>query len=251
MNFSGGRASGGCEQDCLTSADCEQPASSASRAICTNEGRCRVEARPTRLVVVEPEPEAQYTEGTEAVRITGEIEMASPEATIVVTTGEQGCGAGISSQVTVRNETGGFAAVPFILDNVFVDPGQTMLDVSASTPGSTKTLNVPISVACPGCAQVTVTSPLPNSTGDGLRLPVLQGQVDTRIQSAIWRVRGPGGLLDGTLPVDDSGRSFALADLPLFPGVNRVEVLVTGVGQGRGERRCSVRVNAGVSAESG
>ena len=58
-------------------------------------------------------------------------------------------------------------------------------------------------------------------------------------------------MLDGALPMAADGRNFSIADLPLFPGVNRVEVLVSGVGTGQGETRCSVRVNAGVSAESG
>ncbi len=252
LSIGSGRAEGSCQSDCVSPADCEQPESSASRAICTNEGRCRVEAIPPRLVVLEPEPDTLFEEGTQRIRLEGEVEMAAARATVVVTTGgNRGCGTGISRQITVENTTGGFARVPFVLDDVLVDPGRIQLLVNASVPGATRTYPVPVRVDCPGCAQVTVTTPRPNSTGNGLKLDDLVGSVDQPVASAIWRVRGGGGVLDGTLPVEANGRDFAIEDLPLFPGSNRVEVIVTGIGQGRGESRCSIRVNAGVSVEAG
>lgn len=251
-SFGGGSTEGACEQDCASSADCEQPASSASRAVCTNEGRCRVEAVPPRLVVLEPEPDVMFAEGTRQVRVAGEVEMASEEATVIVTTtGNRGCGSDISRQVTITNDSGAYSAVPFVIDQVDVDPGTTVLRVEAVFSGDEKMNEVPISVACPDCATITITAPSSNATGTGLRLSTLQGVVDTRIDAAIWRVRGPGGVLDGTLPMNADGTRFEAADLPLFPGGNRVEVIVTGVGSGQGESRCSVSVNAGVSAESG
>ena len=252
LSFNGGRAEGGCEQDCVSSDDCEQPASNASRAVCTNDGRCRTEARPPRLAVFDPEPEQSFEEGTQRIRVAGEVEMAAPEATIIVTSsGNRGCGTGLARQVTVTNDTGDFASVPFVIDDVLVDPGLTQLAVQAVVTGAGQTYPVPIEVACPGCAEVTITSPLANSTGSGLRLSALQGQVNTRIPAAVWRVRGLGGVLDGRLSMAADGRNFSITDLPLFPGANRVEVLVTGVGSGRAETRCSIRVNAGVSVESG
>ena len=251
-SFGSGRTEGACQQDCFSSSDCEQPESNALRAVCTNEGRCRTEGIPPRLIVLEPEPNERFSEGTQRIRLAGEVEMAAAQATVVVTTGgNRGCGTGISRQIVVENTSGDLATVPFVLDDVFVDPGQVQLFVRAQVPGASQTFPVPVEIECPGCAQVTVTSPLPNSTGTGLRLNDLQGSVDRPVQSAIWRVRGTGGVLDGSLGVTDGGLRFAGANLPLFPGTNRVEVLVTGVGTGLGETRCSILVNAGVSVETG
>ena len=252
LSFNSGRAEGGCQQDCATSADCAQPESNALRAVCTNEGRCRTEGLPPRLVVLEPEPDDVFDEGTQRVRVTGEVEMAAAQALITVTTaGNRGCGTGISRQATITNETGEFASIPFVVDDVFVDPGNDIqLIVEAAVPGAVKRYPLKIEVACPGCAEIRVADPQPNQTGVGLALPRLAGNVDKTIGSAIWRVRGLGGVLDGALPIEN-GRNFAINDLPLFPGNNRLEVLVTGVGTGRGESRCSILVNAGVSAERG
>ena len=55
--------------------------------------------------------------------------------------------------------------------------------------------------------------------------------------------------MDGTLPFRND--RYILDDVPLFPGLNQVEVVVSGVGSGRGEARCTVQVNAGVTAEAG
>ena len=250
LNFAAGRAEGTCEQDCASSSDCAQPASNASRAICTNEGRCRVEPRPLRLVIRDPEPDTVFEEGTQSIALSGEIEMPSGSTTLMVTTsGNRGCGTGISRQITIENTTGGFTSVPFVLNDVILDPGDSELMVQAISQGGAMMSPIPVSVACPGCADIRISQPRTNSTVPALKLPFLRATVSPNAGAAVWRVQGLGGVLDGTLPFN--GIDYGANDVPIFPGPNRVEVVVTGFGSGRGETRCTVLVNAGVTAETG
>jgi hypothetical protein len=47
------------------------------------------------------------------------------------------------------------------------------------------------------------------------------------------------------------GGGFSLDRIPIFAGLNRIEVLVTGVGDGLGESRCSVPITSSIGRERG
>lgn len=248
-----GRAQGSCVRDCAVAADCEQPTSNASRAICTNEGRCRVQSRPPRLRVLEPEVDAIYPEGTRRIRVSGEVQSASERVVVRANSRmREGCGGGGQRTLTLDNPTPGeFAVLPFVIDDLVVDPGLHTLDVSASVDGSEQRAVIDFEVPCPGCAQITITRPAPSDGAPGLELGALSGNVTPLVRSAVWRIHGArGALFDGRLPIN-SDSAFYLERLPLFPGQNRVEVVVTGVGSGLGEARCSTLVFSGVGFEPG
>lgn len=248
-----GEASGQCVQDCLTAEDCPTANPSVERPICTNEGRCRVEARPPRLFVVEPEVDTLFEEGTRRLRVTGEVETAAESVTITVVSRTEGtCFGGPKRSVTVDNPSPGtFSSLPFVVDRVLVDPGLTNLSVTAAVQSSRRTSQVLVEIPCPGCADIAVEAPAHNSAVAGLVAPRLAGRIDPAPSRALWRVHSSAGdVFDGTLLVDGGG-GFRLDRLPLFAGPNRVEVVVTGLGQGLGEARCSTAVVSSVAQERG
>lgn len=250
----GSLAEGVCRHDCESAEDCKQPPSNLSTIICTNEGRCRSQPRPPRLTVLEPEPDTHYPPGTRTIRVLGEVRSAASEVTVSARPlGRTGCSGGAVRQTTVTNaREGTFARLPFTIDQVAVDPGLNDIVLEAGVGGAKKVVSVSVTVDCPGCAQITITDPKPRASTPGLDLPVLEGQITSSaiVPAAIWRVHGAeGDVFDGTLPLS-SGR-FSARGLPLFPGANRVEVLVSGVGAGLGESRCSVLVSSAMIREKG
>src|SRR5688572_18786097 len=114
---SGGTPSGQCVADCFVNADCEQPNDNISRAICTNQGQCRVEPLPPRLTVFEPEPDALFDEGTRTLRVTGEVESAAKNVTVTAfSAGNGNCSGGPPRIVNVSNEREGeFTRLPFVI----------------------------------------------------------------------------------------------------------------------------------------
>lgn len=143
-------------------------------------------------------------------------------------------------------------SIPFVVDGIDVDTGVTQLSVSASVQGSiAHRTQIKVEVPCPGCAEVTIEEPTPNSGASGLALPVFTGFISPVPSGALWRVHGThGDVFDGPLDVNSSGR-FSVQRLPLFTGNNRVEVVVSGVGQGLGESRCSTTVLSASALERG
>ena len=133
-----------------------------------------------------------FEEGTRRIRVTGEVEMAGTQATVMVTAqNSQGCGSGIVRQVTVENTGEEFRAVPFVIDDVLLDSGASDLTVQAFTPSGNKEFTIPIGVDCPGCARVNITDPRPNDTAEGLSLMFLQAAITPKRTSGDLASTGP------------------------------------------------------------
>ena len=245
-------ASGECRSDCLTPADCPAPESSARRAICTNEGRCRHEPFPPRLVVNEPEEDALFGEETRRIRISGEVESAAARVGVTVqVASEGGCFGDHPQSVILDNPTPGqVTVVPFVVDGVRVDPGRSTIEVEAAVEGSRQRNVVRIEIPCEGCAEIELTVPAQRATVPRLELPVLAGMIRPAVSFATWRVHsGLGDVIDGSMAISQGG--FFVERIPLFVGANRLEVVVSGVGQGLGESRCSVPISSSVVREQG
>lgn len=249
----GSAGSGQCEYDCLSAGDCPQPSDNVSRAICDNEGRCTTLARPPRLILLEPETDTTYPEGTRSIRVSGEVETAAARVVVSVrSSGRTGCSGGAPREVAVMNpNVGTIARLPFVLDGVVLDPGESTILVEASIGAAKRATSVEVDVECPGCAALAISDPGRRVTVTGFELRHLSGTVDPPTPgTAIWRVFSYGGdVIDGIMDVEN-GR-FDVERLPLFPGLNRVEVVVTGIGSGLGESRCSVLVTSSLTSEDG
>jgi hypothetical protein len=252
LEVSGSIVDGTCQRDCVVNADCGE-ADEITVSTCTNEGRCQTSPRPPRLRILDPENDSLLEEGVRRLRLTGEIETAADVATIQVSPVQRGsCLVGLPRAATVRNpEPGRRTVLPFIVNDIELDPGPQLLSVRAQVGTVFRALAHYLEIPCPGCAEIEVSRPLTRSSVPGLELPRLVGTIapDT-VRDAVWRVRDEhGGVFDGPVPV--SGGAFEVRDLPLFAGANRVEVVVSGVGSGLGESRCTVLVTTGVAAERG
>jgi hypothetical protein len=248
-----GTVGGTCHQDCQSASDCPQPNANLAYAVCSNEGKCLTVDRPPRLTVLEPETDAVYPEGTRQIHITGEVQTAAAEATVTVTPSNvNGCGGGGAQSVTLTNQNvGSFAKLSFVIDGVYLDPGTNHIGVVARVGTAVKSANITIDVDCPGCAQISIDDPKGLVSTPGLELRELRGSISpASVGNAIWRVHSlEGDVIDGPLVV--SAGSFAFSRLPLFPGLSRLEVIVTGVGSGLGEARCSSLVESGILQETG
>lgn len=248
-----GSESGVCKHECVSFEDCEQPDLDVADAVCTNEGRCRVQPKPPRLIIFEPQTDMVYPEGTRTIRVTGEVETAGESVTIDVSpTSENGCAGGLQQGMSVKNPNPGrFQRMAFAIDDIELDPGRSELAISARISGASRAQKIEVDLACPGCAKITVAEPTRFASAAGLELPLLRGSIQPAVQLAAWRVRSPtGDILDGVLPVDGGG-NFSIDHLPLFAGLNRVEVVASGVGAGIGEARCSTIVSSAIGSETG
>lgn len=58
-----------------------------------------------------------------------------------------------------------------------------------------------------------------------------------------------GDVIDGSVEVVNG--SFVVPRIPVFAGVSRIRYVVSGVGTGLGESRCSVSTISSVTRESG
>lgn len=254
VNEGGATGAGGvCKHECISFEDCEQPDLDVADAVCTNEGRCRIQPKPPRLIVFEPQTDMVYPEGTRTIRVTGEVETAAEMVAIEVSpTSENGCAGGLQQGMSVRNPNPGrFQRMAFAIDDVELDPGRSELAIAARIAGASRAQKIDVELACPGCARIMVTEPTRFASALGLELPILRGSIQPAVQLAAWRVRSPtGDILDGVLPVDAAG-NFSIDHLPLFAGLNRVEVVASGVGSGIGEARCSTIVTSAIGSESG
>jgi hypothetical protein len=246
LDVDGARFSGTCVQDCLEHDDCPAPASAASRAICTNRGRCAVVPRIPRLRLRLPEPEQTFPEGTRFVRVSGEVETAADRVRIQArAVGTVDCPGAPPTTLRLENGTGAFQTLPFTVDRIPVEPSTRSIGVEADVGGAQRRVEIPIRVACPGCATVALEQPPARASAPGLVLETgLAGRVDPPVPVALWRVRGVrGGVFDGRLEPDAAGR-FDVDRLPIFSGASLVEVAVSGVGEGAGESRCTTYVQS-------
>ncbi len=247
-------ADGVCENDCVAAEDCPQPNDpNLADAVCSNDGRCSLQARPPRLIILEPETDSVFPEGTRTIRVSGEVSTAAESVNIDVTPASaRGCAGGLERSITVRNDTPGqLQKIAFAIDGVELDPGPTTLGISASIAGASRGQIVEIELSCPGCAEISLDEPNRRSSTTDLELPILRGTITPPVRLATWRVRNAQmDVLDGVFLVEPSG-AFTVQRLPLFPGQNRVEVVASGVGSGFGESRCSTIVASAIGRESG
>lgn len=244
---------GTCSMDCVSAADCPVTDPILDVGVCDNTGRCKVTPRPPRLRLLEPEHDTLLDEGTREVRLLGEVESAAPEVRVEIEPDPtRGCASGDEQTFSLRNETPGkVVKMSFASRAMPLDPGITRLQIRAFVGGVKDALDYDLEIPCPGCADVAVTVPKAGLTLDELELPRLEGTVSPpSVREMTWRVRSESGdVLDGSAPVQ--GGRFAVLRLPLFAGRNRVQAVVTGVGSGLAETRCSTLIAAGSGRERG
>lgn len=240
---------GECVRDCLEHTDCPDTESNLTQAICDNIGRCRIEGRPPRLLISEPEIDTVYDEGTRRIRISGEVETAALTVSVAVRISQPVCSGAPPRTISLTNPNPGtFSTIPFVVDGLVVDPGASTVTVTAATLGSTKTRRIPIVVACPDCVEIRVQEPASQVVRPGLELERISGVVAGDVRAVVWRIYGRSGdVLDGIIPVVD-GR-FVAERIPLFAGTNRLEIVAAE--NGGSESRCSVSVGSSVGSESG
>jgi hypothetical protein len=186
LDVSGDTPRGSCVSDCYVHDDCEQPTDNISRAVCTNRGQCRTEPLPPQLVVIEPEPDSLFEEGTRTIRITGEVESAAKNITVsAFSSGSGNCSGGPARIVHLTNDNeGAFSTLPFVIDGVFVDSSFNTINVVAAVMGSRRADVIPIEISCPGCAQVDVLEPTENMPVQSLLLPRLSGTISPDVPQA-------------------------------------------------------------------
>ncbi len=244
---------GACTMDCSSADDCPVGDPLLEVSVCDNSGRCRTSERPPRVRVLDPENDTLLGEGAREVRLVGEVETAAAEVRIEVRpqVGD-GCASGEAQTITLDNETPGtLVKMSFVTSELPLDPGLTSLQVQAVVGGSSDTLVHDLEIPCPGCARIALSAPQMGTAVGDLELPRLEGTItpDT-VRELTWRVRSENDeVLDGG--ADLAGGRFSVPRLPLFAGRNRVQVVVTGVGSGLGEARCSTFVVAGSGRERG
>jgi len=244
--------SGECVSECTVNADCAGDPTNLTVPICTNEGRCTRVTRKPRLDVNTPEHDSLLEEGTRSVRIEGTVTTAAEMVTITALQEQSHCSLGVLQTAVVRNtELGRMVTLPWVIEDVELVPGLNRVSVRANVGASFRQVNHLLEVPCPGCADILIEAPATPASAPGLELARLSGTVDpVTVSTAVWRVRGEAGdVFNGSMPVV-AGR-FSTEGLPLFAGTNRVEVVVSGVGTGLGEARCSVAVASGLARERG
>lgn len=244
---------GTCVADCVVAADCPVSDPAQLAGLCDNTGRCQVTARPPRLRVLEPENDTLLDEGSREIRLVGEVETTSANVRVEISPqANNGCVSGEAQTITLTNPSPGVQVkLSFASALLPLDPGLTTLSVRASVQGSVDSVEHDLEIPCPGCAPLSIAAPRFGEAVAGLTLPRLEGTVGApAVRDLLWRVRSERGeVIDGSAGV--AGGRFAVTQLPLFAGQNRVQVVVTGVGGGLGESRCSTFVSAGSGRERG
>lgn len=218
--------------------------------LCDNEGRCVVRTRPPNLRIFDPENDLLLPGGTRSVSLSGTAGTAAPGVLITVHPSVGGCSISQGrTQMLEHPEPGRYMELPFLVEDVRLDPGVSAINIAASVDGARREITHYLEVPCSGCAQVTVTEPSDSATS-GLLLPRLAGTVSpSTIRTAAWRVRSSEGeVIDGRLDVVE-GR-FLAERLPLFPGANQIEVVVSG-SSAESESRCSRSVTTPSARERG
>jgi hypothetical protein len=244
---------GVCISDCLAPSDCPVTDPALQVGVCDNTGRCRVGERPPRLRVLDPENDTLLAEDTREIRLVGEVESAAAEVRVEIEPSNNGaCVGGETVTLTLSNDRPGtLAKMSFVTPSMPVDPGLTSFVVRGTVGAGSDILEHLVELPCPGCASVALELPRPRTSLSVLELPRLEGSISpASVSDVLWRVRSDAGeVIDGTAGV--VGGRFVVTRVPLFAGKNRVQVVVTGVGSGLGESRCSTSVVAGSGRELG
>lgn len=217
---------GECVRDCWENADCAGlELASGSTAFCSNEGRCELDVPHDILRVHSPEPDAVFASDTRVLRVSGEVVTAAK--TIRVQVGllnqENGCGGWVAGRVAeIHNPNPGMiTAVPFVIDDVAIDPGSALVDVRAHTDHPIEPAQFSVDVPCASCPKVQLISFTQTAPYE---IAQLEGRVDPPVDFGIWRVFSDrGDVLDAAFTITSG--AFLLERLPIFPGQNRVEIL--------------------------
>lgn len=237
-----------CDYDCLQASDCPEPAAPGRRAICTNEGRCAQAGRPPRLLVEQPAQDQTFPFSAREITVAGRVVVETPTVEISVTTrGRAGCVAESLRQVRLDNPNPGVPTeLPFTLDDVVLDPGETTVEVVARAGVAEQTNPVDVERACVGCPEVTVAEPSSAAVLAARFIPRLVGRIEPAPPAgARWRVTDEQGqVFDGALPLvpDGTAATFRVLQVPTFAGRNRLDVLVPVSGGFEGS--CSTAVLA-------
>ncbi len=252
VTVSGGGAGGTCERECLSHNDCSgaDDADGLRIDVCDNEGRCVVRTRPPDLRIFDPENDTLLASGTRTVSLSGTVGTAAAGVIVTVRPSVGGCSSAEGRSLElVHPEPGRYLELPFLIEDVRLDPGVSAIVVAAAIDGARREITHYLEVPCGACAQVTVTEPI-DSTTNGLVLPRLAGTVSpTTVRTGAWRVRSANGeVIDGRLDIVDG--YFLVERLPLFPGANQIEVAVSG-DAASSESRCSRGVTTPSAREHG
>ena len=244
---------GECRQECLSQDDCPNDGTELTFGFCSNEGKCVIRPIPPRLRILSPENDSLLPNNTRQIQLAGELETVADSVSVTVTPRlSNSCEPGPVRSITVTNpEPGRQSTFPFIISDYDLDPGVTSLTVTAQLGNIKRKLVHILEVPCVGCAEIEIDRVLTPNTANGLVLRRLTGAITPPpLTNAIWRVRNElGDVIDGTLAVEDG--AFLLESVPLFPGLNRLQVVVTGSGENSSENRCSMNVLAGQVQEKG
>lgn len=245
------RQQGQCTFECLEATDCPAASRPTERAICTNEGRCALSGRPPRLIVREPAFGQRFAPGAETYRVSGRIETPADQIRVQIESKGQGaCGGTVIEELSLSNPTPGFLSeVPFLIDDIALTPEPVDVEVKVSIGVAERVERIQIDATCESCPQVEIAQPLPRSAVVGLQLPRLQGRVEPRPSSpGFWRITDRSGqVFDGRLEFDGFGR-YEQRALPLFAGVNTVQVRAPGSGD---DGRCAISVITSEAVENG
>lgn len=246
-------ANGSCQRECVTADDCPAPNPTLQIGLCNNLGRCTVTERTPRLRVLSPENDTLLEEGTRQIQLAGEVETAAERVDITMQPLLRSeCGAIEPLTLALKNgEVGKAVTLSFVTPDIDLDPGITVFRVTARVGQSEDSLDHIVEVPCPGCATITVVTPRFPATVTGLELDDVRGQVSPlSVKQLIWRVQSSfGDIIDGSVEVVNG--SFIVPRIPVFAGVSRIRYVVSGVGTGLGESRCSVSTISSVTRESG
>ncbi|HJL41225.1 MAG TPA: hypothetical protein RMG48_07960 [Myxococcales bacterium LLY-WYZ-16_1] len=252
VGFFCNQAEGACSFECLSANDCPEPDTPNLRPICSNQGRCVVEPRSPRVVIREPFEGQVFPPGTESLRVSGRAETTAERLQIEVeAVGRGACIGRVLRRDTVSNpQPGRRSDVVFLIDDVPLPPGPADLRVQVRAGVGQQESLIRVSSACEGCPEVRIDQPEPLASVRERILPRLEGQVaGHQGGDGFWRVTdAQGQVFDGPLPIEPSTGAFRVDDLPLFAGVNAIEVKAPGpVAEGR----CAVSVVAPQASEPG
>ena len=253
IDISGSSISGTCVHDCVSKTDCGGDPGPDMVSFCSDEGRCVTTTRRPRLRVTDPEHDSLLDDGTRKIRLTGHVETAAESVKVTVSPlPRDSCVVGVEKSIVIHNpDPGTIGKLPFIVNDIELDPGFNTLTVRADIGTAEGVVNHLVEIPCAGCAKIGIDTQATLDRVPGLVLPRLRGTVaPATVRTAAWRIRNElGDVFDGPLSVTNG--AFDIAGLPLFAGTNRLQVVVSGVGDGLGVNRCSRIVLSGIARERG
>ena len=246
-------AAGRCVQECVANDECPNDGTTLTYGFCSNEGRCEIKLIPPRVRVISPENDTLLAPNTRRIQIRGEVETVADTVQLTVTPAlNNTCEPSSEQTIVVQNpEPGRLSTFPFLFTDYEVDPGLSSLLVTAQLGNQERQINHYVEIPCNDCAEVNIDREATPKTSETLELRRLVGTIaPASISTARWKVRNEqGDVLDG--PAEVNNGIFSLDSIPLFPGRNRVQVIVSGQGDYLYGSRCSINVFSGVAQEQG